>query len=314
MADYPQPITPVNHMEPVPRRIRATIGATTSSGHHPGAVRLGVGRLSAVLHPAGRRDRRRPGRRGAHAAAQPRHRAALGLRVGDVAGPAAARVYTDDAIAGLPGMVRFDWDALDAWFEEDEQVFVHPRSPYTRVDAIRSTRAVRVELDGVVLAESASPVMVFETGLPTRYYLNRTEVDFDAPDPQHDRTACPYKGTTSGYWSAQDRRHGAPRSRLDLRLPDPATAADRRLVAFYNEKVDIFVDGRCWTDRSPTSSGSDPGSGRRSKVRRPRPSRRPVLGTVLRRHTSTQRRRDPAGRGQPAARAGQGVLRRRGRR
>jgi hypothetical protein len=91
-----------------------------------------------------------------------------GIRLGDVLRPTAARVDGDDTGPGLPGMVRFEWDALDAWFEEDEQVFVNSRNPYTGVDAIRSTRTVRVELDGVVLVESCSPVMVFETGLPIR--------------------------------------------------------------------------------------------------------------------------------------------------
>src|SRR5208283_3191086 len=85
--------------------------------------------------------------------------------------------------------------------EEDEQVFVHPRNPYVRVDAIRSTRRVRVELDELVLAESASPVMVFETGLPTRYYLNRTEVNFEHLRHTDTVTSCPYKGVTSDYWS-----------------------------------------------------------------------------------------------------------------
>jgi hypothetical protein len=70
-------------------------------------------------------------------------------------------------IEPVPRRIR----ALDAWFEEDEQVYVHPRNPYTGVDALRSTRSVRIELDGTMLAESASPVMVFEAGLPTRYYI-----------------------------------------------------------------------------------------------------------------------------------------------
>ena len=99
-----------------------------------------------------------------------------GLHVGDVRRARAARVVTDSPIDGLNGTVRFEWDALDSWFEEDEQVFVHPRNPYVRVDALRSTRPVRVEMEGLVLAESTSPVMVFETGLPTRYYVARTEV------------------------------------------------------------------------------------------------------------------------------------------
>ena len=102
----------------------------------------------------------------------------VGLRVGEVARPRAARRYQKSTDVGLGGNVRFEWDALDAWFEEDEEVFVHPRNPYVRVDALRSTRRVRVELDGIVLAASPSPVMVFETGLPTRHYVDLTEVEF----------------------------------------------------------------------------------------------------------------------------------------
>jgi uncharacterized protein (DUF427 family) len=165
-----------------------------------------------------------------------------GLKAGDVSRPGSVRVFGADALTGLADTVRFDWDALDAWYEEDEQIFVHPRSPYARVDALRSTRTVRVELDGVVLAESSSPVLVFETGLPTRYYLNRTEVNLDRLVPSATVSSCPYKGTTSGYWSVG----------LDDRVePDLAWAYDfptapllpiTGLIAFYNEKVDIFLD------------------------------------------------------------------------
>jgi Domain of unknown function (DUF427) len=101
-----------------------------------------------------------------------------GLRVGDVHRPNAAKLFTESSVDALRETIRFDWESLDAWFEEDERVFVHPRNPYVRVDALRSTRSVRVELDGAVLAESSSPILVFETGLPTRYYFNRTQVNF----------------------------------------------------------------------------------------------------------------------------------------
>jgi uncharacterized protein (DUF427 family) len=135
-------------------------------------------------------------------ASEPRHRPPDGP-AGRGGQPPRRRLYTEDAVPGLAGLVRFEWDALDAWFEEDEEVFVHPRDPYARVDALRSTRHVRVELDGVVLAESSSPVLVFETGLPTRYYLNRTEVDFTHLEASRTVTACPYKGRTTGYWSVR---------------------------------------------------------------------------------------------------------------
>ncbi|HEX9336570.1 MAG TPA: DUF427 domain-containing protein, partial [Pseudonocardiaceae bacterium] len=141
------------------------------------------------------------------------------------------------------GTVRFDWAALDAWFEEDEEVFVHPRDPYTRVDALRSTRRVRVELDGMVLADSASPVMVFETGLPPRYYLNRTEVNFAHLVPSDTVTACPYKGRTSGYWSVRSGADVHADLAWTYDFPTRQLLPIAGLIAFYNEKVDTFVDG-----------------------------------------------------------------------
>jgi uncharacterized protein (DUF427 family) len=171
--DYPAAITAVNHVEPVPRRIRAFLAGvkvldTTGAlyvwewPHYPQYYIPAADVRRDLLIPEGHSQQSRRGMFQAHT-----------LRAGETVRPGAARLLTDSPIAGLAGTVRFDWAALDAWFEEDEQVFVHPRSPYVRVDALRSARPVRVELDGVVLAESASPVMVFETGLPTRYYLNR---------------------------------------------------------------------------------------------------------------------------------------------
>ncbi len=146
-------------------------------------------------------------------------------------------------MAGLDDTVRFEWSALDAWYEEDEQVFVHPRNPYTRVDSIRSTRTVRVESHGAVLAESSSPVMCFETGLPTRYYLNRTDVDFTRLVPSETVTACPYKGTTSGYWSELVDGRTHPDIAWVYDFPSRELLPIAGLVAFYNEKVDTFVDG-----------------------------------------------------------------------
>lgn len=162
-----------------------------------------------------------------------------GLRVGDVTRPSSVSVYTSDP---LQDMVRFDWAALDAWFEEDEEIFVHPRDPYTRVDALRSTRRVRIELEGVVLADSSSPIMVFETGLPPRYYLNRTEIDFTRLEPSDTVTACPYKGKTSGYWSVRlgDAVHQDLAWTYDF--PTRQLLPIAGLIAFYNEKVDTFIN------------------------------------------------------------------------
>jgi uncharacterized protein (DUF427 family) len=142
------------------------------------------------------------------------------------------------------GLVHVDWDAVDSWFEEDEEVFGgHPRSPYSRVDAIRSSRHIRVELDGVVLAESAAPVMLFETGLPTRHYIQRTDIFFSRLEHSGTVTYCPYKGTTSDYWSAVVGGRAHRDIAWSYAYPSVAVAAVAGLVAFYDERVDTFLDG-----------------------------------------------------------------------
>jgi uncharacterized protein (DUF427 family) len=165
------------------------------------------------------------------------------LRVGDVERPGAARQFGDDAAGGLANTVRFEWDAMDAWYEEDEQVFVHPRNPYSRVDALRSTRHIRVTLEGVLLAESSAAVFVFETGLPTRYYLDRTCIDFTHLVHTDTESKCPYKGVTSDYWSVQIGETTYPDLTWSYNFPTAALLPITGLVAFYNEKVDIAVDG-----------------------------------------------------------------------
>lgn len=243
MTDFPTMIATVNHMEPVPRRIRATVGAHTilDTTHAmyvwewPNYPQYYI--PVSDVDPAALVDEQHPQRLSRGTAR--RH----GIRAGDELRPGAARVYGEDALPGLSGMVRFEWDSLDDWYEEDEQVFVHPRNPYTRVDSIRSTRVVRIELDGAVLAESGSPVMVFETGLPTRYYINRSEVNFDHLVPTSTQTSCPYKGTTSRYWSIRIRDTVHADLAWAYDFPTRQVQPIAGLIAFYNEKVDIHLDG-----------------------------------------------------------------------
>src|SRR5689334_17469599 len=116
----------------------------------------------------------------------------------------AVRAYvkpTDDR-AALEGHVTFFWDKMDAWFEEDEEVFVHPRDPYTRVDTLHSSRRVRIELDGVTMGETRRSILLFETGLPTRYYIPKLDVHMDLLERSETVTRCPYKGVAR-YWSAR---------------------------------------------------------------------------------------------------------------
>jgi len=156
---------------------------------------------------------------------------------------AAARVYDTDGDGPVAGYVRFEWDTLD-WFEEEEQIIGHPRNPYVRIDTRRSHRYVKVEIDGVALAETRNPVLLFETGLPTRYYIDRTDVSFEHLEVSNTQSVCPYKGITSRYWFARvgDTLH------LDIawtyEYPMSQVTAIAGLIAFYNEKLDIFLDGQ----------------------------------------------------------------------
>ncbi len=158
-------------------------------------------------------------------------------RLGD-----AAQVFGADAEERPPGTVRIEFGALDAWFEEDEQIFIHPRSPFARVDALRSARRLRVEIDGVVLAAADSHVKLFETGLPPRHYLERTALRLEHLVPSETVTACPYKGTTSRYWSARVDGELHQDIAWSYELPTVELAKIAGLVAFYDEKVDTFVD------------------------------------------------------------------------
>jgi uncharacterized protein (DUF427 family) len=144
--------------------------------------------------------------------------------------------------AALRDHVAFYWSRLDAWFEEDDEVFVHPRDPYHRVDVLNSSRNVKIVVEGEVVAETNKPRLLFETGLPTRYYIPKIDVRLDLLEPTDTVTACPYKGQAR-YWSVRVGDHMAK----DLVWSYPTTIAEcpkiEDMLSFYNEKVDLYVDG-----------------------------------------------------------------------
>jgi uncharacterized protein (DUF427 family) len=153
----------------------------------------------------------------------------------------AAIRYQHSPIEELRDLIRLDWNAMDAWFEEDEQVFTHPRDPYTRVDILASSRHVQVQVDGVTIAESTSPKLLFETGLPVRYYLPKTHVRLDRLILTDTVSHCPYKGQAE-WWSVRAGEHVYEDLAWSYRTPLPESQKIAGLIAFYNEKVDIYLD------------------------------------------------------------------------
>jgi len=154
----------------------------------------------------------------------------------------AAYSYPEPKIEELAGLVAFHWGAMDVWFEEDEEVFVHARDPYTRVEALPSSRHIEVKINGVTVADSTKPTLLFETGLPTRYYLPLTDVRMDLLRDSDTSTQCPYKGEAS-YYSVELDGELIEDIVWYYKYPVEESSRIAGMVSFYNEKVDIFVDG-----------------------------------------------------------------------
>ena len=154
----------------------------------------------------------------------------------------AARRYVQSPLAELRDAVRLDWASMDEWLEEDEPIYTHARDPYTRVDILSSSRHVRVELDGVTLADSHAPKILFETSLPPRYYLPLSHLRTDLMRPSDKVTHCPYKGAAT-YWSVQVGDTTYDDLVWMYRTPLPESQKVAGLACSYNEKVDLYIDG-----------------------------------------------------------------------
>jgi uncharacterized protein (DUF427 family) len=143
----------------------------------------------------------------------------------------------------LEGYVELDFDAFDQWLEEDEPIVSHPRDPFHRVDVRRSSRSVVVEHEGTVLAESTRTRRLFETSLPARTYFPAEDVRLDLLLASDTQTACAYKGRTSSYWALDwpDGRRVDVAWSYEHPLPDAVEVTG--LVAFFDERVDVVVDG-----------------------------------------------------------------------
>jgi uncharacterized protein (DUF427 family) len=188
--------------------------------------------VTAKLTPAGKADGKHLGQADLYSVQVP----------GGATADGAARIYPASPARQLHNAVRFEWNAMSEWLEEDEPVYTHARDPHTRVDILASSRHIRVEVDGITVADSGSPRILFETGLPPRYYLPLSDIRTDLLRPSATQTHCPYKGT-AGYWSV-DTGHALHEDIVWIyRTPLPESQKIAGLGCFYDEKVDVYVDG-----------------------------------------------------------------------
>jgi uncharacterized protein (DUF427 family) len=227
--------------EPTPRRIRVRLGGSLVADSSRAILLLeyGPGRLPTYYFP---RDDVRPDAlvdesRGADG------RRAWTVMAGQSRLDAAAWEHpaaTGD-LAALADHVTFSWQRLE-WFEEDERVVVHARDPYKRVDTLRSSRRVEVFVAGERVASTIRPLLLFETHLPTRFYLPPDDVWTELFEPSDLVTSCPYKGAAR-YWSVRVGETLEPD--LVWSYPDPIAENPKikDLICFFNERVDVVVDG-----------------------------------------------------------------------
>jgi uncharacterized protein (DUF427 family) len=227
--------------EPVPQRIRARLGGETVVDSERTMLLHESGHLPVYYFPRDdvRMDLLEPTEHSTHCP----HKGDASywsLRTGDRVVENAAWSYREplDPVTFIGDYVSFYWNKLDEWLAEDELLFGHPRDPYHRIDVYPTSRHVRVLVDGEVVAESTRAKVLFETNLPPRYYLPREDVRMELLTPSDKRTTCAYKGHAS-YWSV--------RSEADVvwTYEEPAHDAEyvRSLLCFFNERVDLELDG-----------------------------------------------------------------------
>jgi len=233
------------YLEPTPKRIRVVVGGETiadsrramllhESGHQPIYYFPPEDVRSELLEPSDRHTR----------CPKKGEASYYTIRTGDTVVEAGAWYYPDPLPEAPPikDLIAFYFNRMDHWFEEDEEIFVHPRDPYHRVDVRPTDRHVRVSLGGELLAESTRAMALFESNLPPRWYLPREDVAAELV-PTDTVTRCPYKGT-AGYYSVRPAD-----GELEKDLVwcyEEAFDELRRiagLVCFFNERVDLELDG-----------------------------------------------------------------------
>ena len=166
------------------------------------------------------------------------------VKVGDRTAENAAWSYPTYTLNGLNlgEYMAFDWDKMDAWFEEAEEVYAHAHDPHHRIDTLYGSTHVEVVVEGEKVADSHSPVVLFETGLPTRYYLPKTDLRMDLLVPSDSTTRCAYKGTAN-YYSVKAGAQIVQDVAWYYRFTTTETSKIAGRIAFYNERVDLYLDG-----------------------------------------------------------------------
>lgn len=224
--------------EPFPKRVRARIGEATVADSTRALLAWVEGPTPVYALP--REDL------AGLQAGEPEAHARLGTVRPLVSGEGArVGVLVDEPPGSAPRLARhavLDWDAVDAWLVEDERQRGHPRDPYRRIDVHETSRHVVVEAEGTRLATSTRAIALFETGLPTRFYLPEEDVRVDLLEDSDTVTRCAYKGEAR-HFHAHVRGQVVEDAAWTYPDPEPGLEALAGRIAFYGERVQETVDG-----------------------------------------------------------------------
>jgi len=167
------------------------------------------------------------------------------VKVGDQLAENVAWSYPEPPpeASGIKDCIAFEWAKMEAWYEEEEEVFVHARDPYKRIELLKSSRHVRVVVAGEPVADTRRARILLEPGHPTRYYIVREDVRMSLLEPSATKSRCPYKGIAA-YWSARIRGKGFPDIAWSYIEPTPEFPGLPGLICFFQEReAEIFVEG-----------------------------------------------------------------------
>jgi uncharacterized protein (DUF427 family) len=234
-------------VEPTIKRVRARFGGATIADSKRVLILFEEGHLPVYYFPLEDVDEQYLEPSDTHTTCPRKGEASyFTIRAGDRVAEDAAWRYPEpiDDCPDISGHIAFYWSKMDTWWEEDDEVFKHARDPYHRVDVLRSSRHVKVEIDGEVVAETDRPLLVVETGLPPRWYVPRADVRLELLTPTDTQSTCPYKGVASYFTMTVD---GTEHEDIvwSYNAPWPEAPKIEQAMCFFNERdaVTLTVDG-----------------------------------------------------------------------
>jgi len=230
-------------VEPVQQRIRATLGGKVVLDTTDARLLFEPKRIPVYLFPKAALDPElliASEKTGTDRIKGPTRHGSI--RVGDGEATDAVTAYPEATQSELDGLVAIRWDAMDHWFAEDQEILVHAKNPYHRVDTYPSSRHVEVYADGVKVADTRRALFVYETDMPPRYYIPKLDVRMDLLEKVEKRTGCPYKGFASYYQLNTGTKVYKMRV-WEYEAPLLETITITGHLAFYQEKLEVFVEG-----------------------------------------------------------------------